>query len=134
LKYIQNSSEEEEHSGLQDDDDEYDGSEDVLEDGPDEDTQSEAGSERTTLCLCRKCVLTLEVGGDTLFGLHTLSDWGSIITLVLSETACIAGLQLIRQPRHLVRGFKGELTTIDCCFYMSVFDTDGNILQVILAY
>jgi hypothetical protein len=132
LKYILNSSEEEEHARLQDDDDEYDRSEDVHEDGQDEDTQSEAGSDRTTPCLCHKCVLTLEVGGDTLSGLHSLYVWGSIITLVLSETVGIAGLQLIRQPRHLVRGFEGKLTTIDCCFYLSVLDTDGNI-QVILA-
>jgi hypothetical protein len=75
-------------------------------------------------------MLTLEVDGNFLSGLHRLYNWGSTVTLVLSETACVAGLQPIRQPRPLVRGFKEEETAVDSCFYLLLLDADGNI-QVI---
>ncbi len=43
----------------------------------------------------------IEVGEDHLL-LHTLYNWGSNVTLVLREAACMAALQQIRQPKRRI--------------------------------
>jgi hypothetical protein len=59
-------------------------------------------------------MLMIEVGEDHLL-LHPLYNWGSNVTLVLSEAACMAGLQHIRKPKRRVRGFEGKMVMASTC-------------------
>ncbi len=81
--------------------------------------------------LCQQRV-PLEVNG-ILTSLHTLYDWESVNTLVRKESARRIGLQAVRAPRRVIKGYQGEGLITDSVYYLPLLDADGNI-QVIRAH
>jgi hypothetical protein len=78
-------------------------------------------------------MVTLEVDGDLMI-VHTLSDYGSAVSLVRKKTAREATLLPIRVPRQVDRGFgEGKETAINSCFHLPLLDADRNV-QAICAY
>jgi hypothetical protein len=53
--------------------------------------------------------------------------------MVRSDTAREARLLPVQVPRRTFRGFDGQETTINSCYYLPLLDSDGD-LQVVCAY
>jgi hypothetical protein len=101
------------------------------EEEPDEEPSpfEHLGEDRPRLCQQR---VPLEVIGN-LTSLHTLYDWESPNTLVRIESARRIGLQGVRAPRQVIKGYQGVGIITDSVYYLPLLDVNGNV-QVIRAY
>ncbi len=86
------------------------------------------GGEKAQVYLCREDV-RVEVAGKASH-LHTLYDWGAMVTLVTHAAAEKAGLKRVRQPTAAIAGLSGGCMMVDSYYMVPVVDGDDRVQSV----
>ncbi len=89
-----------------------------------------SGARKAEVFLCREDVRV--EGACRASRLHTLYDWGAMVTLVTHAAAAKAGLERKRQVSAAIAGLGGHCTMVDSYYMVPVVDGD-DVVRVVKA-